>query len=412
MAAMRKRRIAALNLLIAIVSVVAALYLCEWVLKLRGAPKNLAPQTSHPANYHEVRDKLEFRFDFRTNSQGLRYPEIPLEKPPGTRRVFVVGDSFTEGWGVEANDRFTDLLERGFGAADGGVLFINGGLSGGGVVQYGRLFFDKGVKYHPDALMICLFANDLAGTPDTGGEGEKRGGAGGSSASRLFRALWPRIDTAIATVRARRDYRKKTTTTDFVGDVTAEAVRRGIPTRRIDAWRESLPPELVEAVNAGRFNVSVLSRGLLYPEYWSDSIDLASTTAQVKWTNMTQVLSEMVDLSRKRKVEVAMVFIPAPVLYDPRSHEPSDPWVRTGTVVKKGWLDEETRIQKKLRAWSEAAGVPFLDLTPVFREAVCSNDNLNYRLDGHWTAEGHAVAAEGIAEWLSAGKVYSFVGAH
>lgn len=293
---MKKRRLVAVNLIIALVSVVAALYLCEWVLKLRGVPVKLAQQTSHPANYHEVRDKLEFRFDFQTNSQGLRYPEIPLEKPRGTRRVFVVGDSFTEGWGVEAPERFTDRLERKFGAASGRVLFINGGLSGGGVVQYGRLFFDKGVKYHPDALMICLFANDLAGTPDTGGEGEKRGETG-SPGTRLFRALWPRIDTAIATVRARRDYREKTTTTDFVGDVTAEAVRRGIPGKRIDAWRESLPPELVEAIDAGRFNVSVLSRGLLYPEYWSDSIDLASTTAQVKWTNMTQVLSEMVDLS-------------------------------------------------------------------------------------------------------------------
>ena len=408
---MKRRSVAAINLGIALVSVVAALYLCEWVLKLRGVPTKLAPQTSHPANYHEVRDKLEFRFDFRTNSQGLRYSEIPFEKEPGSRRVFVVGDSFTEGLGVEASERFTDLLEREFGAANARVLFINGGLSGGGVVQYGRLFFDRGVKYQPDALMICLFANDLAGMPDTGGESEKRGKTG-SPAARVFHALWPRIDTSIATIRASRDYRKRTTTTDFVGDVTAEAVRRGIPGRRIDAWRESLPRDLVDAVNAGRFNASVLSRGLLYPEYWSDSIDLASTTAHVKWTNMTQVLSEMVDLSRKRDVQVAIVFVPAPILYDPRTHDPSDPWVRTGTVVKRRWLDEETRIETKLRSWSQSAGVPFLDLTPVFREAVRTNDGLNYKLDGHWTAAGHAVAAEAIAKWLSTGQVYSFVGAH
>jgi lysophospholipase L1-like esterase len=409
MATRNKRRILATNLIVALVSVVAALYLCEWVLKLRGAPVKLSPQTSHPANYHEVRDRLEFRFDFQTNSQGLRYPEIPLEKPRGSRRVFVVGDSFTEGWGVEASERFTDLLERKYGAADGRVLFINGGLSGGGVVDYGRIAFDKGVKYHPDAIMVCLFANDLAGTPDTGGEGEKRPAAG-FSVDRLFHTLWPRIDTSIAAIRARRNYEKRTTTTDFVGDVTNEAVRRGIPGRRIAAWRETLPQDLVDAVNAGRFNASVLSRGLLYPEYWTDSIDLSTTTSQVKWTNMTQVLSDMVDLARKRGIEIAIVFIPAPVLYDPRTHEPSDPWVRTGTVVKKRWLDEETRIQKKLGSWCTAAQVPFLDLTPVFREAVRTNDHLNYKLDGHWTNAGHAVAADAIERWLSAGKVYSFVG--
>ena len=405
----RKIRSVAVDIVLALVSVVAALYLCELVLALRGAPKRLAPQTSHPANYYEIRDKLEFRFEFRTNSQGLRYPEIPLEKEPGTRRVFVVGDSFTEGWGVEAPERFTDLLERRFGDAKSRVLFINGGLSGGGVVQYGRLAFDKGVKYHPDALMICLFANDLAGTPDTAGENGRRGTTG-SPAGRVFHTLWPRIDTSIATIRARRDYKKRTTTTDFVGDVTREAVHRGIPGRRIEAWEESLPAELVDAVNAGRFNASVLSRGLLYPDYWSDSIDLASTTARVKWTNMTQVLSEMVDLARKRGIETAVVFIPAPVLYDARTHEPSDPWVRTGTVVQRRWLDEDTRIQQKLRSWCAAAEVPFLDLTPVFREAIRGNGRLNYPLDGHWTSEGHAVAAGAIAEWLSAGKVYSFAG--
>ena len=408
---MTKKRLVPINLLIVLVTLAAALFLCEWVLKLRGFPTALSPQTSHPANFHETRERLEFRFDFRTNSQGLRYGEIPLEKELNSRRVFVVGDSFTEGWGVEASQRFTDLLERRFDAAPRRVLFINGGLSGGGIVQYGRLFFHKGVKYHPDALLVCLYANDLSGTPDTAGEGQKRE-AVRPPPTRLIHTLWPRLDTLVATLKARRDYKERTTTSDFVRDVTTEAARRGISQKRIDGWRESLPQELVDAINAGKFNGSVLSYGLLYPAYWTDSIDVNSTTARVKWTNMAQVLSEMADGAKEKNVEMAVVFIPAPFLYDPRTHEASNPWVRSGTVIKKGWLDEETRIQKRLRSWSESAKVPFLDLTPVFREAVLENRDLNWKLDGHWTSAGHEVAAEAIAEWLSDGQVFSFVGAH
>src|ERR1043166_7044657 len=37
--------------------------------------------------------------DVRINSKGLREREIPYERTPSTRRILMLGDSFTEGWG-------------------------------------------------------------------------------------------------------------------------------------------------------------------------------------------------------------------------------------------------------------------------------------------------------------------------
>lgn len=49
--------------------------------------------------------------DFRTNQWGLRGPEIELAKPPGTRRIAMLGSSYTVGAGVEAELTFPFLLQ-------------------------------------------------------------------------------------------------------------------------------------------------------------------------------------------------------------------------------------------------------------------------------------------------------------
>ncbi len=67
-----------------------------------GLPAVIPPRYSHPAHFTQQRDHLDFSYEFATNDQGLRYDVIPLEKSAGSRRVFVLGDSFTEGVGVEA----------------------------------------------------------------------------------------------------------------------------------------------------------------------------------------------------------------------------------------------------------------------------------------------------------------------
>ena len=62
-----------------------------------------------------------------------------------------------------------------------------------------------------------------------------------------------------------------------------------------------------------------------------------------------------------------------------------------------------------MRLWALSEEVLFLDLTPVFREAVKSNKSLNWELDDHWNPRGHEVAAAAIASWLKDQQVFSFI---
>jgi hypothetical protein len=48
---------------------------------------------------------------WRTNALGMRDRDYPREKPPGTFRIALVGDSIGAGWGVNVEERFESILE-------------------------------------------------------------------------------------------------------------------------------------------------------------------------------------------------------------------------------------------------------------------------------------------------------------
>jgi|SRR3990170_3538093 len=53
----------------------------------------------------------EYNISFKTNSLGLRNEEVDIEKK-NAFRVLLVGDSFTEGWGVERENRFDKVAQK------------------------------------------------------------------------------------------------------------------------------------------------------------------------------------------------------------------------------------------------------------------------------------------------------------
>jgi hypothetical protein len=132
-----------------------SLFLCSLLadrsLALFGYPAELPPRIAHPPNYSESRKSIEYTYEFKTNSRGLRYREIPVEKKAENEMRFIlVGDSFVEGTGVNLDQTFGTLLEKRFSNGSRKALFINCGLSGTGPLQYGNIFYNVGLKYHPD----------------------------------------------------------------------------------------------------------------------------------------------------------------------------------------------------------------------------------------------------------------------
>jgi len=56
-------------------------------------------------------ERAEFSVDVRLNALGFREPHLPSPKPPGVLRVVALGDSFTQGYGVEEHQAWPRRLE-------------------------------------------------------------------------------------------------------------------------------------------------------------------------------------------------------------------------------------------------------------------------------------------------------------
>jgi hypothetical protein len=62
-------------------------------------------------------------------------------------------------------------------------------------------------------------------------------------------------------------------------------------------------------------------------------------------------------------------------------------------------LDREA-IQRHLAGWASARDVPFVDLLPALRDAS-RQQPVYFRIDAHWNARGHALAAREILAALA-----------
>ena len=96
------------------------------------------------------------------NSRGWRDGEFSLKKPAGVRRIMVVGDSVVFGYGVELEDMFPKVLERGLNSRGTGryeVIALGG--AGGNTYSQSRIIKENVAIYDPDLVILAFNLNDI-----------------------------------------------------------------------------------------------------------------------------------------------------------------------------------------------------------------------------------------------------------
>lgn len=101
--------------------------------------------------------RLEFDTEVRINEDGFRGPRIPEERVPRRYRILVLGDSYVFGHGVEEDETFCSLLSNMLPGSE----VLNFGVSGYSTDQELLLLQDRGVRYDPDLVILCLYRNDI-----------------------------------------------------------------------------------------------------------------------------------------------------------------------------------------------------------------------------------------------------------
>jgi lysophospholipase L1-like esterase len=359
----------------------------------------------------ETRTSSEYSYVFKTNAQGLRNRELPLAKPKNEFRAVVVGDSYTEGFGVRDEETFCSFLEQLASTLEFSATFINAGLSGTGPVEYARVLFGVGTKYHPDLAMIVLHANDLDGTPqnvnldsldvsrlktDSVATGLKW--QPGSLPAKTVNALCPWTCAQMQNFLQRRE-RKAIEALPFRQRIEQVALRSGITSDRLESWLVGLSAETLAACESDQLRFSFVAQGLINPEHFTRSLDICDDVAERKWESMRNVLDWTVARCRANDIDVAVFYTPVAEQFDATMGDVSE---QIGLRCRrKEWLTEEAEIEKRLKSWALDANVPYLSLTETFRQACGAEPGkFNFPLDGHWNAKGHQLAAKTMYAWL------------
>ena len=139
-----------------VVAVITAEYATRWIYR------NVTT-TADDRGYFTTRWIREDHFPL--NSYGSRDREHTREKPAGTYRVAVVGDSFTYGNGLPANLRFSELMQAELPPT---IEVMNFGRPGHNTPDHVKLIRDQVLTFHPDFILVQWFVNDVEGDDTSG----------------------------------------------------------------------------------------------------------------------------------------------------------------------------------------------------------------------------------------------------
>ncbi|HIQ04933.1 MAG TPA: hypothetical protein EYH31_04455 [Anaerolineae bacterium] len=315
----------------------------------------------------------EFTYRVRTTSLGLGdvgFRDDGLDKPPF---AVAVGDSFTWGYGVEAEQDWVELLEQ-----RTGLDFANLGMPGYGTVQNERVLMRYGLRLRPQLILWGYFPNDLEDSARF--QGWLDSGTGGSFTAwkREQKVSAQRQAYAVATARA----------------------NPGSPLLRLRGWlsTHSLTYELVKyTLRRGvylelRGEVPVRYRKgdlqLVFSPTFFSAWDPDSPLGQRGW----QLTQEALRRSRAAAEDSGAVLIV--VLIPPKEQVY---WPRLAPHVPP--YDIEKPLAR-MRAFCEQEGIRYIDLTPTFAHHAAADEQLYFNQDGHLNAAGHALAAEVVYAYL------------
>jgi lysophospholipase L1-like esterase len=106
---------------------------------------------------------------FEINAQGMRaHRDYPYEKPDGLKRIVSLGDSFTIGYEVHADECFSSIIESDLRQRGYGVEVLNAGVSGYSNAEESLYLERELFRYDPDLILVSFFANDLVDNVRTG----------------------------------------------------------------------------------------------------------------------------------------------------------------------------------------------------------------------------------------------------
>jgi hypothetical protein len=361
----------------------------------------------------------------RTNSRGIVGPDVAASKPAGEFRIVVLGDSYTVGGQVPYEQTFPAVLEQRLRSAGyPSVRVINAGVGGYTTFNEGGLLRENLDWLQPDLVVVAAFVgNDVSENVLATAAGYRdapehpKGLTWGQAAPRLVDdsgswfarnnlsgppppAAWNPDDPLPNAVGNQPSSPPATAPTPTIRQtmrgiwdaLRADSLLLGkLFGEPIDPSVSTAPGMAPLAVQQQRLNLTSFEWSILRDRprtYWLD----------VAWPLFGRYLSEIRTTAGGVGAPVVVLTIPEMSQFDDQ--------MRARTTANFRFRDDEVdwdRPQRDLAAEAQQAGVPVLDLLPLFR-SMSDRASLYLRIDTHFTAYGHEVTAAALATFLEQGS--------
>jgi hypothetical protein len=314
-----------------------------------------------------VAGPMDYRVEI--NSLGWRDRERALARKPGVTRILALGDSMTWGWGVDAEARFSDLLEE---RMQPSVEVWNTSSPGWGTDQEYWALQDRLLAVAPDIVVLGVVFNDIQDVgsklrydmnkpqlfQDASGAWQVRSQPVSDPRGALSRALgsvWQKLLAHSALLQL----------THSGGNPARFSMQR----QGYD-WRE-------QPVEQRRLRPGELLR---YEQRCAALVDPDSA--------MYSLLSSLRASCAAQGCDLILISLPHqhdPYLLDPRHPRP----------VVDGDTPFQSAMARRLHEAGEQLGIAVLDFEPQFLERSAAGEFLHCG-DSHLNAQGHRVVADAL----------------
>ena len=360
------------RLLLALAALAVTLLVLEIVLRTThvfGArvswsmPDTLLAYRFAPHSDYWYRAENDHAIRGRINSWGWRDRDWTLAKPPGTRRVAVLGDSYIEAFQVESDSTFLRRIERMLApqlAVE--VEVMNFGRSGFTQTEEFLILETDVLRFEPDVVVLCFLpGNDITDVlPQTA-----------PLAERPF--LLPEgdrleLDTSFRQTRtfqlkARIDPLKRRSA------LVSLAAERYTLLRAAQSGRQADLPDADATPAAARVS-GVMSLCTQSPE--------PALAASYAWNK--RLITEIADVCRRREVALLLVCL------NTLAHA-----VETeAALAAADSTFDAFFFERDLEALADSLGVEFAGLQAPMRNAHQAGRQVHWV---HWSYEGHRVVA-------------------
>ena len=299
----------------------------------------------HPSNGDFFHATGCYSVEYVTNSYGARDIERRLHS--SLPRTVVLGDSFIEGYGLPAEDRLSNVLER-----DTGVEHLNFGTGGTfGPLQYALLYKTMAAAFDHDTVLVGVLPdNDFHDMSLSWGKAHDPG---------RYRPYYADDFSIVYQGRFQRDAGQK------FWDHFKAVLRAYVASYHVGDYIHA------------RLN----SRAPVPYSGYNDYTD-------VDLTRLQKAMQNIKITADAHGARMAVFLIP-----------------RANDFLR--WHEKGTnRLGPVMERWGHDVGIPVKDLLPDM-DARCNGDYASYfhSCDGHWSARGNSVAADILEPWLGEEKV-------